>query len=268
MRISMPAQSWLSVPPAPACTSRKASLASASPESSASSSRRATSARSRFSAASASATVFSSFSLSPSSIMVSWSSSSRSMRPSALRLSSSASRSRMTRWARAWSFHRPGSSASLFSSARRRCAVSTSKMPPQQEHRLLDLFDEFLGFSAHRKTLMEQTFPHVAFPAVSRNRTLCLYVFCCAERARRRSARSHAHRSALSRIEQPTRIQPAKQGQKHMGLFSKDIETLNDLFVHTLRDIYYAEKQIVKALPDMIEKATDSTLKQGFETHL
>jgi len=53
-----------------------------------------------------------------------------------------------------------------------------------------------------------------------------------------------------------------------MGLFSKDIETLNDLFVHTLRDIYYAEKQIVKALPDMIEKATDSTLKQGFETHL
>ena len=40
-----------------------------------------------------------------------------------------------------------------------------------------------------------------------------------------------------------------------MGLFSKDIKTMNDLFVHTLRDIYYAEKQIVKALPDMIEKA-------------
>jgi ferritin-like metal-binding protein YciE len=53
-----------------------------------------------------------------------------------------------------------------------------------------------------------------------------------------------------------------------MGLFSKDIKTLNDLFVHQLRDIYYAEKQIVKALPDMIEKATDPTLKQGFETHL
>jgi ferritin-like metal-binding protein YciE len=53
-----------------------------------------------------------------------------------------------------------------------------------------------------------------------------------------------------------------------MGLFSKDIKTLNDLFVHQLRDIYYAEKQIVKALPDMIEKATDSTLKQGFEAHL
>ena len=53
-----------------------------------------------------------------------------------------------------------------------------------------------------------------------------------------------------------------------MGLFSKDIKTLNDLFVHQLRDIYYAEKQIVQALPDMIEKAKDPGLKQGFETHL
>jgi ferritin-like metal-binding protein YciE len=53
-----------------------------------------------------------------------------------------------------------------------------------------------------------------------------------------------------------------------MGLFTKDIKTMEDLFVHTLRDIYYAENQIVKALPDMIEKATDPQLKQGFETHL
>ena len=41
-----------------------------------------------------------------------------------------------------------------------------------------------------------------------------------------------------------------------MGFFSNDIETLDDLFVHTLRDIYYAEQQIVKSLPEMIEKAT------------
>ena len=34
-----------------------------------------------------------------------------------------------------------------------------------------------------------------------------------------------------------------------MGLFSKDIKTLDDLFVHTLQDIYYAEQQITKALP-------------------
>lgn len=53
-----------------------------------------------------------------------------------------------------------------------------------------------------------------------------------------------------------------------MGLFSKDIKTLDDLFIHGLRDIYYAENQIVDALPDMINKATDPQLKQGFETHL
>ena len=53
-----------------------------------------------------------------------------------------------------------------------------------------------------------------------------------------------------------------------MGLFSKDIKTMDDLFVHTLQDIYYAENQIVKSLPDMIEKATDPQLKQGFQAHL
>ena len=37
-----------------------------------------------------------------------------------------------------------------------------------------------------------------------------------------------------------------------MGFFTKDIKTMDDLFVHTLRDIYYAENQITKALPDMI----------------
>ena len=53
-----------------------------------------------------------------------------------------------------------------------------------------------------------------------------------------------------------------------MGFFSKDIKTMNDLFVHTLRDIYYAEKQIVQSLPEMIEKASDPQLKQAFQSHL
>jgi ferritin-like metal-binding protein YciE len=53
-----------------------------------------------------------------------------------------------------------------------------------------------------------------------------------------------------------------------MGFFSKDIKSLDDLFVHTLQDIYYAEKQIEKSLPKMIEKATDQKLKAGFEEHL
>src|SRR5258705_926525 len=53
-----------------------------------------------------------------------------------------------------------------------------------------------------------------------------------------------------------------------MGFFSKDIKTMDDLFVHTLRDIYYAENQILKALPDMVAKASDPQLKQGFQAHL
>ena len=53
-----------------------------------------------------------------------------------------------------------------------------------------------------------------------------------------------------------------------MGLFSKSINTLDDLFVHTLQDMYYAEQQIEKNLPRMIEKATDPQLKQGLQSHL
>jgi ferritin-like metal-binding protein YciE len=53
-----------------------------------------------------------------------------------------------------------------------------------------------------------------------------------------------------------------------MGLFTRDIKTMDDLFMHTLQDIYYAEHQITKALPKMIEKATDPQLRQAFQTHL
>lgn len=53
-----------------------------------------------------------------------------------------------------------------------------------------------------------------------------------------------------------------------MGFFSKDIKTMDDLFVHTLRDVYYAENKILNALPSMIEKTSDSQLKAGFQNHL
>lgn len=53
-----------------------------------------------------------------------------------------------------------------------------------------------------------------------------------------------------------------------MGFLTRDIETLDDAFVHTLQTTYYAEMQITKALPKMIEKATSLELRQGFETHL
>jgi ferritin-like metal-binding protein YciE len=52
-----------------------------------------------------------------------------------------------------------------------------------------------------------------------------------------------------------------------MGLFSKDIKTMDELFIHVLRDIYYAEKQILKALPDMIDKAQNRELTAAFKRH-
>jgi ferritin-like metal-binding protein YciE len=43
---------------------------------------------------------------------------------------------------------------------------------------------------------------------------------------------------------------------------------LEDLFVNLLKDIYYAEKQILKALPKMAKKADSDDLRQAFEHHL
>lgn len=45
-------------------------------------------------------------------------------------------------------------------------------------------------------------------------------------------------------------------------------KTLEDLFLDTLKDIYYAERQIVKTLPKMAKAASSAELKAGFEKHL
>lgn len=47
-----------------------------------------------------------------------------------------------------------------------------------------------------------------------------------------------------------------------------EMESLKDLFVDELKDLYSAENQILKALPKMIKKATSPDLKAGFEKHL
>lgn len=44
-------------------------------------------------------------------------------------------------------------------------------------------------------------------------------------------------------------------------------KTLQDLFHDTLRDIYFAEKQILKALPKMRRAATNEQLQQAFDKH-
>jgi ferritin-like metal-binding protein YciE len=53
-----------------------------------------------------------------------------------------------------------------------------------------------------------------------------------------------------------------------MGIFTKDIKTMDDLLLHQLQDIYYAEQQITKALPTVIEKATNRDLVYGLKAHL
>jgi len=53
-----------------------------------------------------------------------------------------------------------------------------------------------------------------------------------------------------------------------MGIFTKDIKSMDDLLIQGLQDIYYAEQQIVKSLPEMIEKATNRDLVAGLKDHL
>ena len=45
------------------------------------------------------------------------------------------------------------------------------------------------------------------------------------------------------------------------------VKTLEDLFLETLKDIYYAEKKLVKTLPQMAKKAKSPDLKAAIEMH-
>jgi ferritin-like metal-binding protein YciE len=59
-------------------------------------------------------------------------------------------------------------------------------------------------------------------------------------------------------------------GNKLRGdaMTAKAEKSLKDLFVHALKDIYYAEKAILKALPKVIEKAKHAELKQALSGHM
>lgn len=46
------------------------------------------------------------------------------------------------------------------------------------------------------------------------------------------------------------------------------VKTMDDLFLHMLKDMYNAEKQLLKALPKMAKNSESTELKQAFETHL
>lgn len=54
-----------------------------------------------------------------------------------------------------------------------------------------------------------------------------------------------------------------------MGIsLSESFNSLDDLFVHELRDLYDAEQQLTDALPKMVEKAKNPTLRKAFQNHL
>jgi ferritin-like metal-binding protein YciE len=53
-----------------------------------------------------------------------------------------------------------------------------------------------------------------------------------------------------------------------MGIFTKDIKSMEDLFLHQLEDIYYAEQQLTKAIPKMADMATNAELRAGLKAHL
>jgi ferritin-like metal-binding protein YciE len=46
------------------------------------------------------------------------------------------------------------------------------------------------------------------------------------------------------------------------------LKTLEDLFIHELKDLYSAEQQLIKALPKMAKAASSAHLREGFEEHL
>jgi ferritin-like metal-binding protein YciE len=51
-------------------------------------------------------------------------------------------------------------------------------------------------------------------------------------------------------------------------LFGTSLKNLDDLFIHLLQDIYYAEHKIADNLPTMADKASNRSLKDAFDTHL
>jgi ferritin-like metal-binding protein YciE len=81
----------------------------------------------------------------------------------------------------------------------------------------------------------------------------------------------------LKKIEMPVGANPPRNSVSICGVLASGIppgrrnamtvKTMEDLFVETLKDIYYAEKQILKALPGMVKKAGAEKLKDALETH-
>jgi ferritin-like metal-binding protein YciE len=83
--------------------------------------------------------------------------------------------------------------------------------------------------------------------------------------------RPHSRRARwqLGRVAMALRMQRgARNAQSSGGVEMPDMNTLQDLFADELRDVYDAEKQIVKALPKLIKSVSDPSLKEALSSHL
>jgi len=63
-----------------------------------------------------------------------------------------------------------------------------------------------------------------------------------------------------------TQTQSSMSMQSNGG--SNQLNSMQDLFVDQLRDLYSAEDQLIQALPQMAQAATSKDLKEGFQKHL
>src|SRR5450432_1873050 len=63
-------------------------------------------------------------------------------------------------------------------------------------------------------------------------------------------------------------MRSALQNRTKIKTTKNRMKTLEDLFLDSLADIYYAENQLTKALPKMAKAATDDDLREAFESHL
>src|SRR5688500_3337737 len=68
--------------------------------------------------------------------------------------------------------------------------------------------------------------------------------------------------------------EPGRQGMKRAAWRRRrdshlmELDTLRDLYIHELKDLYSAERQIIKALPKMAKAATNRQLASAFNQHL
>lgn len=96
-----------------------------------------------------------------------------------------------------------------------------------------------------------------------RSNRRCIHILTSHETLGRVPERGIGESIASVQCSAARRITPRNQPKTTMKL-----ETLKDLFIHELKDLYSAETQLLKALPKMAKAATNADLKAGFEEHL